>query len=243
MPSEESTARSFTDLTSTDQAPSQDKIYHILRERILAWHYPPGYHLAEAVICEEFSSSRIPVREALQSLIEQGFVQKRRHQGCFVNQPDVQETQELYDMRMALELYTVESLASVKRPDESWLSKQRAFWERWLHISADESIERQDFVDGDTRFHLGLAEALGNLPILTSLRNINERLRFVRLAAVTNAHRAQETAGEHIAILDALAARDPDAARRGIRQNINHSRNKVELAISRALMKAHSLKA
>jgi len=39
-----------------------------LRERILSWHYPPGHHLAEKTLCEEFSASRIPVREALKAL-------------------------------------------------------------------------------------------------------------------------------------------------------------------------------
>lgn len=215
------------------------RIESLLRERILNWSYPPGHHLGEIALCAEFSASRIPVREALRILAEQGLVDKVPNQGCFVKQPDVEETQQLYDMRLALELFVVETLASAGRLSSAWLAEQRAYWEPLLAVKADDSCDRDSLVDADTRFHFGLAEALGNEPICNALRDINARLRFVRLAAITNAHRIQETAGEHLAVLDALERKDAEAARRSLRQNINHSRNKVELAIGRALMSVH----
>ena len=215
------------------------QILTTLRERVLAWHYPPGHHLAEVALCAEFSASRIPVREALRGLAEQGLVEKVPNQGCFVIQPDVEETQQLYDMRLALELFVVETLTQTEPPPPVWMKEQREFWERWLHVRADDPVDRDLLVERDTRFHLGLAETLGNVPILGALRTINERLRFVRLSTITNPHRLQETSGEHLSVLDALERRDVEAARRSIRQNIHHSRNKVEIAISRALMKAH----
>ena len=210
-----------------------------LRERVLNWHYSPGHHLGEVALCEEFSASRIPVREALRALAEQGLVEKVPNQGCFVIQPDVEETQELYDMRLALELFVVETLATSRPPTPDWFAKQRAVWEPWLDVKADAAVDRHMLVDNDTAFHLGMAEAAGNRAIVTALSTINARLRFVRLSAVTNPHRIQETAGEHLSILDALARADVEGARRSLRQNINHSRNKVEIAISRALMAAH----
>lgn len=181
----------------------------------------------------------MPIREALRALTEQGLVKKVPNQGCFVLQPDVRETHELYDMRLALESFGVEILASSKPPSAEWVAEQRSFWEPWLLVSADESIDRDMLVDADTRFHMGMAEAVGNETICAALRSINERLRFVRLAAITNPHRIQETAGEHLAILDAISQGDPAGARRSLRQNINHSRNKAELAISRALIASH----
>ena len=215
------------------------RIQGFLRERILNWSYPPGYHLGESALCAEFRASRIPVREALRALIEQGLLVKVPNQGCFVKQPDVQETQEVFDMRLALELFVVEQLALKGRLSGSWLAEQRSHWEPWLSIRADDSVDRDELIDADTRFHLALAGALGNRPIMEALQSINDRLRFVRLMAVTNSHRIQETAGEHLAILNALEQSDVEAARRSLRQNINHARNKIELAIARALMDAH----
>ena len=66
------------------------EILRSLRERILNWHYPPGRHLGEEMLCAEFSASRVPVREALRVLAEQGLVDKVPNQGCYVKQPDVE---------------------------------------------------------------------------------------------------------------------------------------------------------
>lgn len=212
-----------------------------LRRRILNWHYPPGHHLGEQTLCSEFSASRVPVREALQALAEQGLVDKVPNQGCFVKQPDVDEIHELYEMRLALELYVGETLVQ-KNPPADWVAEQRAYWEPMLGVLADQPVNTDDLVHHDTEFHLGLARAAGNGRIVETLIEIYERLRFVRLAVITTPHRFQETAGEHLAIIDALLRSDLTAVRRTLRQNINHARNRVELAIGRALMEAHSRK-
>jgi len=212
-----------------------------LRRRILNWHYPPGFHLGEQTLCAEFEASRVPVREALRGLTEQGLVDKVPNQGCFVKQPDVAETNEIYEIRLALELYVGECLVQ-KGPSAEWMAAQRAYWEPFLNVLADDPVDGDELVRADSAFHLGLAEAVGNRRLVESLREIGERLRFVRLAVITTPHRVQETAGEHLAILDAVAQQDLAAVRRTLRQNINHSRNKVELAVGRALMQAHSRK-
>ncbi len=209
-----------------------------LRERILAWHYPPGHHLGEQALCEEFNASRIPVREALRALAEQGLVDKVPNMGCYVKQPNVSETQQLYDMRLALELFVMEALIQRGVPPDL-LAAERAYWEPLLALRADDLVDGEDLVRADERFHFRLAEALGNTPILDSLDEINARLRFVRLVVITTIHRVAETAGEHLAILDALERKDVESARKSLRQNLNHARNKVEMAIASALMRAH----
>jgi DNA-binding GntR family transcriptional regulator len=209
-----------------------------LRERILAWHYPPGHHLGEQALCEEFNASRIPVREALRALAEQGLVDKVPNMGCYVKQLNVKETQQLYDMRLALELFVMEALIQRGVPPDL-LAAERAYWEPLLALRANDPVDGDELVRADERFHFRLAEALGNTPILDALDEINARLRFVRLVVITTTHRVAETAGEHLAILDALERKDVESARKSLRQNLNHARNKVELAIASALMRAH----
>jgi DNA-binding GntR family transcriptional regulator len=213
-------------------------ILRSLRERILNWHYPPGCHLGEQTLCEEFSSSRIPVREALRALAEQGLVDKVPNQGCYVKQPDVDGIHHLYDLRLALELFVVERLAQTGPPSDL-VARIRAYWEPLLHIRADAAADGDMLVRADEEFHLGLALAVGNPYVIDSLKDINERLRFVRLVVITTPHRVQATAGEHLAILDALVKKNVEAARRAVRQNIDHARNKVEIALARALTNAH----
>ena len=214
------------------------QIQRKLRERILRWHYPPGHHLGEQELCDELEASRIPVREALRTLAEQGLVDQIPNRGCFVKQPDVESTHHLFDLRLALELFVVERLARSSPPVEL-LASERTYWEPRMQIRAAEPVEALHFVMADENFHLSLARALGNPYIVEALEDINERLRFVRLAVQSTSHRVQATAGEHLMILDAIGRKDAEAARRTMRRNISHSRNNVEIAISRALTAAH----
>jgi DNA-binding GntR family transcriptional regulator len=225
---------------TNDVSPNQlgQRILQQIRLRILSWSYPPGHHLGEPELSEEFAASRVPVREALRALVEQGLVEKVPNQGCFVRQPDAQATHHLYDLRLALELFVVERLARSGLPSE-WLTQERAHWEPWLNVRADAPVDGELLVRMDEQFHLAMARALGNPYIVDSMRDINDRLRFVRLVVVTTPHRIQTTAGEHLAILEAIAQRDIESARRAIRQNLHHARNQIEIAISKALSRAH----
>jgi DNA-binding GntR family transcriptional regulator len=108
-----------------------------------------------------------------------------------------------------------------------------------LLIRANEPVDGDVLVKADEEFHLGFAREMGNPYIVEALDDINERLRFVRLVVITTPHRVQTTAGEHLAVLDALVKKDGEAARRALRQNINHARNKVEIALANALTRAH----
>lgn len=214
------------------------QILRTLRERILNWHYPPGRHLGEQVLCDEFSASRIPVREALRALAEQGLVDQVPNQGCYVKQPDVEGIHQLYDFRLALELFVVERLALVGLTPE-FVQRTRANWEPLLSIRADAPVDGAELVRADEAFHLGFARELRNTYIEEALEDINERLRFVRQVVITTPHRVQATAGEHLAVLDALVLRNAEAARKALRLNINAARNKVEIALAQALTKSH----
>lgn len=223
-----------------DVSPNQmgQRILQEVRQRILSWYYPPGHHLGEPELSEEFAASRVPVREALRALVEQGLVDKVPNQGCFVRQPDSEATHHLYDLRLALELFVVERLARSGLSPE-WLVQERANWEPLLGVRADAPVDGELLVRMDEAFHLAMARALANPYIVASMKDINDRLRFVRLVVVTTPHRIQTTAGEHLAILDAIEKREPETARRALRQNLHHARNQIEIAISRGLSRAH----
>lgn len=75
--------------------------------------------------------------------------------------------------------------------------------------------------------------------IIEALGDINERLRFVRLVVIATPHRVHPTAGEHIAVLDAVVQKNPEAARKALRLNISAARNKVEIALAQALTNSH----
>lgn len=224
---------------SAPKTGGKQDVYLKLRDRIIRWHYPPGFHLGEKALCDEFKVSRVPVREALRALTAEGFVDKVPNQGCYVKQLNVEETTELFEVRLAMELHIGELLTETP-PASTWIAEQRAHWTQMLH-PPESTLDVSTFVAADTEFHLGLARACGNKSMLRIVEDVTERLRFIRLAVEATPERLQETATEHLAILDAIESKNPDQVRKAIKGNIDHSSNRVELAISRALLAAHAM--
>lgn len=215
-------------------SPLSAEIFTILKERIICWEYPPGHRFIEEELCEEFGVSRSPIRETLQMLVENGLVIKEAYRGYTVRQPNMEEIHELYDVRLALETYVVEWLATHGMPEARWTELYNA-WQSGLQ---NPSQVGADFAVMDETFHEALAECTGNRTLLNFLRSANERLHFIRMTDITNADRLQVTCEQHLQILECIRNGDVQGAREAIKTNIEGGRQKVDRAFKEALSRA-----
>jgi len=208
-----------------------------LKERIIHWQYPPEHRLTEAELCQKFGVSRSPVREALRTLATDGFVKKMPNRGYAVKQYNLREIEELYELRLALELFVVECLANRGTPMKDDMDALKRTWTGLLNGSSkkDEELARLD-----TLFHETLAHAAGNKSLLRQLRAINERLLLFRMIDFGKAHRDESTCHQHLEILKRIAAKDISGARKAMQRNIEDGRNNVHAAIKDALARAYS---
>ena len=206
-----------------------------LSERILRWDYLPGHRFTEERLCAEFSVSRSPVREALNSLVAKGLVEKRPKIGYQVQLLDFEEIDELYDVRLALEEFVIARLcargAEKKRVDELI-----AYWGELLRGLPDGA---SIVPAADEKFHETLASFLKNKALLKALKDIDRRIHFVRLADITSPERVRATCAEHLELLSAIREKDAAKALDALRRNIDGGRSSVELAIKEALAHAY----
>lgn len=211
------------------------QVYTTLSERILGLQYPPGYRLTEEALCAQFGVSRSPVREALGMLVESGLVDKRARQGYSVRRLDLREIEELYDVRLVLELAVVERLCA-QGMDDGELARLERTWR-----GLDESLPAMaaDLADRDEEFHATLARAAGNGVLRQMLAFVDKRIHFVRLADITNPERLKTTCRDHLEILAAIRERDGQRAARAVRHNIEWGRSNVEAALKDALFRAY----
>lgn len=209
-----------------------------LKERIIHWQYPPEHRLTEAELCQKFGVSRSPVREALRTLATDGFVKKMPNRGYAVKQYNLREIEELYEVRLALELFVVECLAKRGTPMKDDMDALKRTWTGLLNGSSkkDEELARLD-----TLFHETLAHAAGNKSLLRQLRAINERLLLFRMIDFSKAHRVESTCHQHLEILKRIAAKDILGSRKAMQRNIEEGRNNVHAAIKDALARAYSV--
>lgn len=221
-----------------EKSSRSDEIFETLKARIIHWEYPPGYRLTEDTLCSEFGVSRIPVREALHMLVENNLVDRVPHRGCTVKQLNLEEINELYEVRLALELYVVEHLAQNGMPIDT-RQELAAQWQQLGETSDLATLNGEMLARQDEAFHEALAAAAGNKSLLGHLRLVNERLFFTRMSDITTRERLAITCRQHLDILEQISQGNIAAARDALRYNIDFGRHNVESALKDALARAY----
>lgn len=97
--------------------PLRERIYEQLEAMITSGAFAPGVRLVESELAQTLGVSRGPIREALQLLWRDGFVDLRPRQGAFVHVPTRKEIDDFFDIRRALETESVR-LASLRATPE-----------------------------------------------------------------------------------------------------------------------------
>ncbi|WP_187271830.1 GntR family transcriptional regulator [Aeromicrobium terrae] len=97
-------------MKSTEYQPLRGDVSARIRERIVDGTYPAGSRLVERTIAAELGVSRVPVREALHTLVRDGFAVERDTGGTAVRTYEPHEIDELFEVRAALEGVIVDHL-------------------------------------------------------------------------------------------------------------------------------------
>lgn len=215
---------------STHAAPSQDSsssrllreiAYERLKDAIRHADLQPGEPLPESRLSRLLGISRTPVREALQILAQEGLVQIIPGRVVTVAAHSVQEVLNVVHLRSLLEPELVRLAAetiSDEALDDLWQSLR----------SMEEAVDNDDregWSKADSRYHETLGEACPNA--LLSEMTLQMRNRVHHLAVVdsqTNPARLAACTREHREIVEAIAARDPQAAEKAMRRHIDELR-------------------
>jgi DNA-binding GntR family transcriptional regulator len=197
-----------------------DEIYEALREQIVRGRLLPGERINERAIARDAGASRTPVRESLRRLEQTGLVRRDGRAGYVVRRFDLAEMDQLYDVRLALELLAIRTLADNATAER--LERVREVW-RTFPSSGDPS----DALAADEAFHEAIAEQSGNRVLLQVLRDINERIHVIRRIDFTAPDRWAATQHEHDEILERLESGRADEATVLLQQNIESSKSKI----------------
>lgn len=211
------------------------EIVRELKARIFQWEYSPGHRFTEQGLCAEFKVSRSPVREALRVLAENGIIESIPRRGFRVRLFDLQEVYDLYEIRMALELYAVEELVKRRPPPEALEDLARP----WRGAALGSNKTEEELAIIDRGFHEDICALTGNQTMASYLKGINERLLLFRVIDFGVPERVTSTCEEHLNILEALGGDDIDLARESMRKHITVAHNNVEDSIRSILMKAY----
>lgn len=205
-------------------------VYRTLLEAIRAGGLKPGQRIREEEIALQLDVSRTPVREAVQILQARGLVQFAPGRGgLVVTELTKQQVMELYAMREVLEGAAARFAAQHAADDE--IAALRA-----VHQEFKAETDPGRLAAINRRFHRVIYEAARNRYVMEALTNLEDALSL--LAGTTYSVRGRHTAGvrEHRAILEAIAARNADAAEATSRAHIREAQRSRLTLITQGLV-------
>jgi DNA-binding GntR family transcriptional regulator len=107
--------------------------------------------------------------------------------------------------------------------------------DEWATLAEDLPEPDPGFVIADEAFHLGIAEAAGNLALVELLDHVNQRIRVVRMQDFMAMDRITATVEQHLHIVTALIAGDLDEGATALGNHLDESMSVVETLAARAL--------
>jgi DNA-binding GntR family transcriptional regulator len=198
---------------------SAHEVYSQLKALILGFEIYPGSRVTETELAERFGVSRTPVREALQRLQLEGYLTVRPKQGCFIREIDIEEIDEHYQVRIALEMCALE-VAGTHMPDKAIRELAR----KWDPSKQPKTrVDVETMAELDESFHIALAEGGGNMVLADYLSRINHAIHIIRRLDFTENQRVELTYKEHYAICQHLLKRDIVSAQQALTQHIRRS--------------------
>ncbi|MEU0127941.1 GntR family transcriptional regulator [Streptomyces sp. NPDC006289] len=198
--------------------PLRERVYEALLELITTRALKPGRHLVESELAGQLGVSRQPVREALQRLNTEGWVDLRPAQGAFVHEPTEDEADQLLSVRTLLEAEAARlAAANSGRPGIEALEELCSRGER--AVAADD-VDLA--VATNAAFHAKVMELAGNVVLAELAGQVDRRVRWYYTPVARR--RGARSWTEHRALIAAIAARDEQRATEIMRAHTEHTR-------------------
>jgi DNA-binding GntR family transcriptional regulator len=203
-------------------------VYETLKHRIISHEIKPGEPINEGSLARDLQVSKTPIREAIQQLEKDGFIQNVPGRGGFVSGISIQDLRELFEIREILECEAIKRAATKRDPQK--LAAIRRDFELAGESSRDGSPRQ--FRAGE-HIHLFIFESLGNQRLLEIYRRLHDHIARHRNYFFSDVHegRPEESYGEHVEILDALAAQDAARCEQAMRVHLRNSLEYVKSII------------
>jgi DNA-binding GntR family transcriptional regulator len=200
-----------------------EQVYATLKEEIHDFQLVAGDRFSEAELGNRLGVSRTPVREALFRLRNEGFLDVEPKLGWFVRPIDFAKLEQLYDLRIVLEIASVLRLCA--RAEDS--AELEALKDIWLVPVAERLTDARQVGANDEQFHATLVRAAGNSEMARVHWDVTERIRIIRRLDFTRQDRIEATYAEHAKILRAVIQRKADQATLMLKTHIEQSKAEV----------------
>jgi DNA-binding GntR family transcriptional regulator len=178
-----------------------------IRELIISGDFAPGTRLRERDLSQTLNVSRVPVREALQQLEAEGFIDASPRRGATVKQITLRDVNELFDLRLSLEVLAARLAARAAARGQSSSRLQQ------MMDQAEEATLRHDHQQipvNNTALHAEIVAMGGNSLLEYSMKPLLGRMQW--LFTLTGHRDPQVQCAEHLSLCKAIYEGKEDLA-------------------------------
>jgi len=187
-----------------------------LRQAILHGEMAPAQRLVENELAEQFGVTRASIRAALIDLAAQGLVERIRNRGSRVRVVSVEEAVAITECRMALEgLCAAKAAVAVSDEQLAELTDLGAAMQK--AVADGEPVTYSEL---NHELHARIREFSGQRTAVELLERLNAQLVRHRFQLALRPGRPQQSLKEHLAMIEAIRARDPQAAEEAVRAHL-----------------------
>src|SRR4051794_10738739 len=181
-----------------------------LRLAILNGHFDPGARLPEELLARMMGVSRGPIREALAQLEREGLIVIRRNRGAFVAQLSLEDLEEVYTLRVAIERLAVQR--TIQFASDGTISAMQAVVDD-IAARMTTGISEQEAAELDLQFHELIYTASNHRRLYETWSILRPQIHVLLLNRnVAHEDFRELVVSSHQAIVDAIQARDEATA-------------------------------
>ena len=204
-----------------------EHVYQAMKADIVTGVLSGGTSATEKDLAIRYKASRTPVREAALRLQHEDLLRIVPNCGYFISALTVQEVNDMYEFRAAIESACAELVA--RRPIPA------AVYDELLDLAQTEcktnsGSDYEKFIRADTDFHVGIARLTQNAMMIRAVTNLRchaDRILFAATHSLELIYYGELPAREHVAILEAIRAGDADLARKLVREHILNAKRRI----------------
>ncbi|HHW67946.1 FCD domain-containing protein [Defluviitalea raffinosedens] len=195
----------------------KEYVYHKVKEKLINNIIQPGERIWEDSIAEELGVSRTPVREAINRLIAEEFIENRPRKGIFAAEISKDDLIKMLDVRIVLEILSVRQCCEFITDDgKRELIKT---YERYKNkLSNGEYREASQL---DSQIHRQIAKIAGNKKLAAYINDIQDVVAYTRACNVKwTESKINRSLRDHMNLIQAICNRDADRAVESVRVDI-----------------------
>lgn len=198
------------------QTPLPERAYRAIKEAILSLQLEPGAALVENELAAQLGISKIPLREALHQLENEGLVTRIPYKGVYVSRLSLKEAAEITAVRGVLE--GLAARLAAKRINDEQLAEAERILDEAEHALNEGNKDLCVFRGKE--FHDLIIALCGNTELPPLLQVLDDRFHRFRLMSNEVRGRTAQSQCEHRKVLEALKRRDPDAVELAMRHHL-----------------------